>query len=171
MINMKKLKNLFLLLCSILALTTLTACDPQRASELAEGFSTESDVRMKFGEPEQVWQEPNGVRVLEYNRQPEGTTNYMISIGPDGKMLALRQVLSPANFAKITPGMDVQEVRRMLGKPMKMTPFPSQTRWHYDWRYQDGPNNSDRKIFTVILTSDLKVVSTQSVEDPGLRPN
>ncbi len=161
-------KKMLLLLCSTLF---LAACDPQRVSELEEGFSTESDVRMKFGEPVKVWQEPNGVHVLEYDRQPEGTTNYMISIGADGKMLALRQVLSPANFAKITQGMSEEDVLRRLGNPMKKTPFPSQTRWHYDWRYQDGPNNSDRKVFTVIFTSDLKVVSTQSVEDPGLRPN
>ncbi|MEN9374397.1 MAG: hypothetical protein RIR79_1949 [Pseudomonadota bacterium] len=165
------MKKLLWLLCSSSLVFSLAACDPQRISELEEGLSTESDVRMKFGEPEQIWQEPNGVRVLEYNRQPEGTVNYMISIGPDSKMTALRQVLSPANFAKITPGMDAQEVRRRLGKPMKMTPFPSEARWHYDWRYQDGPNNSDRKIFTIIFTSDLKVVSTQSVEDPQLRGN
>ena len=116
-----------------------------------------------------MWQEPNGVHVLEYDRQPEGTTNYMIAIGSDGKMTSLRQVLSPANFEKIKPGMDAQEVRRRLGKPMKMTPYPHQSVWHYDWRYQDGPNVSDRKIFTVVFTADLKVISTQSAEDPKLR--
>lgn len=162
-------RRYFVPLCA--ALLLLTGCDQQTISELEEGLSTESDVRMKFGEPDAVWQEPNGSHTLEYDRQPEGTTNYMITIGADGKMSALRQVLSPVNFAKITPGMDVQEVRRRLGKPMKTTPFPHQSQWHYDWRYQDGPNNSDRKIFTVIFTSDLKVISTQSVEDPQLRGN
>ena len=168
---MASFKHLARLAAIAVAALASIACDPQRISELEEGVSSEVDVRDRFGVPDNVWSEPDGAHTLEYNRQPAGQRNYMITIGANGTMSALRQVLTPDNFALITPGMALQEVRRRLGKPMKMTPFPSETRWHYDWRYQDGPNNSDRKIFTVILTSDLKVVSTQSVEDPALRPN
>ncbi|MDO9164923.1 MAG: outer membrane protein assembly factor BamE [Rhodoferax sp.] len=145
----------------------LSACDVQRIAELEEGVATEGDVRMKFGEPEKIWDGANGARIFEYNRQPEGAKNYMITIGTDGKMSALRQVLTPENFAKIQPGMAMEEVRRMLGKPMKVTPFELQKSWHYDWRYIDGPNESDKKIFTVIFNSDLRVVSTASVVDTG----
>ncbi|MDO8448619.1 MAG: outer membrane protein assembly factor BamE [Rhodoferax sp.] len=145
----------------------LSACDVQRIAELEEGVATEGDVRMKFGEPEKIWEGANGARIFEYNRQPEGAKNYMITIGTDGKMSALRQVLTPENFAKIQPGMAMEEVRRMLGKPMKITPFELQKTWHYDWRYIDGPNESDKKIFTVIFNSDLRVVSTASVVDTG----
>src|SRR5438270_7750525 len=81
---------------------TLSACDPKKISELEEGVSTEADVRARFGEPAAVYEEANGDRTFEYPRQPAGQTNYMISIGPDGKMTALRQVVKPANFAKIT---------------------------------------------------------------------
>lgn len=151
---------LFLMIC-------LAACDVQRIAELEEGVATEGDVRMKFGEPEKIWEGANGARIFEYNRQPEGARNYMITIGTDGKMSALRQVLTPANFANIQPGMAMEEVRRMLGKPMKITPFELQKTWHYDWRYIDGPNESDKKIFTVIFNSDLRVVSTASVVDTG----
>lgn len=38
-------------------------------------------------------------------------------------------------------------------------------KWHYDWRYMDGPNATDTKIFTVVFNSDLKVISTGSVVD------
>lgn len=156
------------LLGSMLA---MTACDDQRIRELEEGVATEGDVRMKFGEPEKVWDGENGARIFEYNRQPAGAKNYMITIGPDGKMTALRQVLAPHVFAKITPGMPMESVRRMLGKPMKMTPYELKKVWHYDWRYMDGPNASDAKIFTVVFDSDLKVVSTSSVADAALSPN
>jgi len=149
----------------------LTACDSQRISELEEGVATEGDVKMKFGEPEKVWEGENGARIFEYNRQPAGATNYMITIGPDGKMTALRQVLAPHVFAKIEPGMPMETVRKMLGKPMKITPFELKKVWHYDWRYMDGPNTSDAKIFTVVFNSDLKVLSTGSVADPALSPN
>ena len=149
----------------------LVGCDPQRIAELEEGVATETDVSKRFGEPLAVWDGAGGARVLEYSRQPEGHKNYMITIGPDGKMTALRQVLAPHIFAKIEPGMPMETVRRMLGKPMKMTPYELKNVWHYDWRYMDGPNGSDAKIFTVVFNSDLKVLSTGSVADPALSPN
>ena len=149
----------------------LPACDNQRISQLEEGVASEGDVKMKFGEPEKIWDGENGAKIFEYNRQPAGAINYMITIGTDGKMSALRQVLTPQNFAKITPGMMMEDVRRMLGKPMKITPYELQMKWHYDWRYMDGPNVTDTKIFTVVFNPDLKVISTGSAVDPALNPN
>jgi hypothetical protein len=146
----------------------LSGCDVQNIRELEEGVSTEADVKKRFGEPEAVWDGPDGVRIFEYNRQPAGHQNYMISIGPDGKMAALRQVLTPRNFAQIQPGMPMETVRRMLGRPMKITPFDRVAEVHHDWRYQDGPNTSDSKIFTVVYDRDLKVLRTLSVRDPAL---
>jgi outer membrane protein assembly factor BamE (lipoprotein component of BamABCDE complex) len=156
---------------ALLAALTLTACDPQAISELEEGVSTEADVRERFGAPEAIWDGPDGAQIYEYNRQPAGHTNYMITIGADGKMSALRQVLTPQNFARVEVGMPMEAVRRMLGKPMKITPYELKRQTHYDWRYQDGPNTSDTKIFTVVFDSDLKVVSTGSMTDPALQPN
>jgi SmpA / OmlA family len=143
----------------------LLGCDNQRISQLEEGVASEGDVKMKFGEPEKVWDGANGAKIFEYNRQPAGTQNYMITIGTDGKMSALRQVLTPQNFAKITPGMMMEDVRKMLGKPMKITPYELKMQWHYDWRYADGPNVTDTKIFTVVFNPDLRVISTGSVVD------
>ena len=153
------------------ALLALLACDNQRISELEEGMSSEADVRARFGEPEKIWDAPNGGRTFEYNRQPAGHVNYMITIGTDGKMSALRQVLNKENFAKVQPGMMMEDVRKMLGKPMKITPFEQLRETHYDWRYRDGVNVADSKIFTVVFNPDLRVVSTRSVRDPGLEPN
>lgn len=159
----------------------LTGCDPQRIAELEEGVATEADVRARFGEPEKIWEASDmastpspgaaaapGARTFEYNRQPEGMVNYMITIGADGRMSALRQVLSPQNFSKITPGMSMEQVRKMLGKPMKITPYTGQQRTHYDWRYLNPPNTP--MLFTVVFDSDLKVVSTASVEEALASP-
>jgi outer membrane protein assembly factor BamE (lipoprotein component of BamABCDE complex) len=146
----------------------LLGCDVQNISELEEGFSTEEDVREKMGEPEAVWDGPDGAQIYEYNRQPAGHRNYMITIGPDGRMASLRQVLTPENFAQVQPGMDMTDVRKMLGKPMKITLYEAKRETHYDWRYLDGSNTSDSKIFTVVFDNDLKVVSTMSVSDPDL---
>jgi hypothetical protein len=51
---------------------------------------------------------------------------------------------------------------------MKTTPFELKAEVHHDWRYQDGPNTSDSKIFTVVYDRDMKVLRTQSVPDPAL---
>lgn len=146
----------------------LAACDQQAISELEEGVSTEADVREKFGPPEAVWDGPDGAQVYEYNRQPAGYQNWQITIGPDGKMAALRQVLNPRTFAQVQPGMPMEDVRRLLGKPMKITAYELKREVHYDWRWRDGPNESDSQVFTVIFSPDLRVISTMSVRDPDL---
>lgn len=156
------------LLALVVGGAALVGCDVQRVAELEEGVSTEADVRQRFGEPEAIWDEPGGVKVLEYNRQPEGHQNYMISIGTDGKMAALRQVLNIANLATIEPGMPMETVRRRLGKPKSISQWPAKGEVHYDWRFQDGPNRSDAKIFTVVFSPDLRVLRTETTTDPDL---
>ncbi|QHE89027.1 outer membrane protein assembly factor BamE [Hydrogenophaga sp. BPS33] len=160
---------------SVLALiglgSLLAACDPVNISELEEGVSTEADVRERFGKPENIWEGEDGAQIYEYNRQPEGSVNYMITIGPDGKMAALRQVLNPRTFAQVTPGMPMEQVRRMLGKPMKITTYALKRETHYDWRYLEGASRETSKIFTVVFDPDLKVVSTMSTRDPELDRN
>jgi len=146
----------------------LTACDPQNISELEEGVSTEADVRERFGAPEAVWDGEDGAQIYEYNRQPAGHTNYMITIGADGKMSSLRQVLTPRTFAQVQAGMPMETVRRMLGKPMKITTYPLKRETHYDWRYFESPGVGESKVFTVVFDADLKVVSTMSTRDPDL---
>jgi hypothetical protein len=145
-------------------LLALAGCDAQRIGELEEGLATEADVRAKFGEPGNVWDAPGGARIFEYNRQPAGQRNYMITIGADGRMAALRQVLTPVNFAKVVPGMSMEEVRKILGKPAKITPFELKREVHYDWRYLVAPNTA--MVFTVIFNTDYRVLRTQSVPDP-----
>ena len=147
------------LAAAVVAALALVACDQQRISELEEGLSTEAEVRERFGVPDYIWDEGGGARTLEYNRQPAGERNYMITIGPDGKMSALRQVLTPQNFALITPGMDLGEVRRRLGRPAKVTPYALRGETHHDWRFLEPP--SERKMFTVISTDGRTVARTQ----------
>jgi hypothetical protein len=154
---------------ALLVILALLACDPKRIRELEEGVSTEADVRARFGTPENIWDGPGGERVFEYNRQPSGHQNYMISIGPEGKMIALRQVLNPRNFAKVQPGMMMEDVRKLLGKPMKRTPYPLKNEIAWDWRYMQPPNTS--MVFTVWFDPDYRVVRTGTAPDPEALEN
>ncbi len=144
----------------LVLLGALAGCDLQRLSELQVGTSTEADVRQRFGEPERVWDEPGGARTFEYNRQPAGSVNYMITIGPDGRLAALRQVLAPAEFAQIVPGMTVDEVRRRLGKPMKVMTYALKNETEWDWRWNDG--GTQPMIFTAVFGSDGRVLRSGS---------
>ncbi len=163
----------------------LVGCDQQRIAELEEGVATEADVRARFGEPEKTWSAADmasvpatggaaqaltapGARTLEYNRQPQGMVNYMITIGSDGKMSALRQVLNPQNFAAVLPGMSMEQVRKLLGKPFKTTPYALKNQTHYDWRYLNPPNTP--MIFSVVMDADLRVVNSASVVEESVNP-
>jgi hypothetical protein len=87
----------------------------------------------------------------------------MIGIGHDGRMTSLRQVLNPANFAKVQPGMMMEDVRKMLGQPMKKAPMPLKNEIAWDWRYMEPPNTS--MVFTVWFNPDYRVVRTSTAPD------
>ncbi len=142
----------------------LAACDPQRIEKLEEGVATEADVRKQFGNPHAVATNPDGSNVLEYPRQPEGWTNYLITIGPDGKMSSLRQLLTPANFAKVTPGMDKLAVMALLGKTAKTQFFQLKGEEVWDWRFKEGGNLA--KMFSVTFDGQGKVVGSATMDDP-----
>jgi outer membrane protein assembly factor BamE (lipoprotein component of BamABCDE complex) len=146
----------------ILGLATV-GCDQQRIKELEEGVSTEADVRARFGEPAAIYAETDGGRTFEYPRQPEGQTNYMITIGGDGKMSALRQVVRPDLFAKVTPGLDKAQVRRLIGRPATTQVYDLKQEEVWDWRYHA---NGENRLFAVTFDMAGKVTGTQTLLDP-----
>ncbi|MBL8359324.1 MAG: outer membrane protein assembly factor BamE [Rubrivivax sp.] len=148
---------------TLAAAALLTACDPQRIEKLEEGVATEADVRKQFGNPAAVSTRPDGSKVLEYPRQPEGWTNYVIVIGPDGKMSSLRQLLTPASFAKVQPGQDKLAVMDTLGKAAKTAHYALKNEEVWDWRYKDG---TVAKVFRVTFDGQGRVVSTATMDDP-----
>ena len=156
------------LAAALACIVGLAGCDPQRIDQLEEGVSTEADVHALFGQPENVWDVPGG-RVLEYNRQPAGQKNYMITIGADGKMSALRQVLTPENFAKVQPGMPMEELRKLLGKPAKVTPYALKRETEWDWRWVQPPNSP--MVFTAVLNDQQDVVRSGSTHDRSTDAN
>ncbi len=141
---------------------TLLGCDQQRIDALEEGVSTEAEVRAQFGQPTTIWPEADGARTFEYNRQPQGNQNYMITIGPDGTMTALRQVLAPHVFEQVRPGMSQEQVRRLLGQPAQRTTYDLKQETDWDWRWMDPPTR--QMVFTVTFGSDGRVLRSGSRE-------
>lgn len=150
-------------LMTLLTLGLLAGCDQTRIAKLQEGVSTEVEVRAQFGEPAATYVEDNGSRTLEYPRQPEGTTNYMITIGVDGTMVSLRQVLNPKTFAQVSPGLDQAAVRRLLGRPAKIQHYELKNEDVWDWHWMDG---QAPKLFSVTFDDAGHVTGTAIMDDP-----
>lgn len=146
----------------VLGLISFAGCDQQSMDELHVNVSTEADVRARLGEPARIWPEPDGAQTLEYNRQPEGHVNYMITIGPGGTMTALRQVLTPENFERVQPGMEQLAVRRLLGMPAKRVTYDLNHETDWNWNWLDGTTRA--MVFTATFGPDGRVRRTGSQE-------
>jgi hypothetical protein len=146
-----------------LAAAALAACEPQRAERLVEDVSTEADVKRMFGEPKTVTVQPDGSRVLEYPRQPEGWANYVMTIGPNGKLASLKQLLNAENFARIQPGLTKDEVRKVLGPQARARSFELKKEEVWEWRFRDG---QESKVFSVTYDASGRVTGTHVGEDP-----
>jgi SmpA / OmlA family len=114
----------------------LGGCDVGIES-LKPGVSTAREVRSVLGEPTFQWQEADGSAVWEYAGPRAGYVTYMVTMGGDGVMRALHQVLTEEYFAKVRPGMDKAQIRRLLGRPMEVVTLPA--RGEEVWTWQHGP--------------------------------
>lgn len=144
------------------ALLTLLGCD--RTNELRPGISTTAEVIDKLGRPTMEWQE-GANKVWEYPFTPEGTRNYMLTIGPDGILKAMEQVLTPENFAKVQPGMTREQIRRLLGKPASMQFFTLKQEEVWEWKEQTPHPSSDMR-FNVHFSNTGIVTGTGRYEYP-----
>ena len=84
-------------------------------------------------------------------------------------MSALRQVLTPQNFAQVQPGMAMEQLRKMLGKPARRTPYPLKKETEWEWRWLQPPNSP--MVFTVVLDNDQRVVRAGSSPDRSVEAN
>ncbi len=151
-----------ILLILIGPLLALIGCDGARLAQLRVGQSTEADVCAQFGKPDEVHALADGGRLLEFSRQPEGVANYMITIGPDGKLRSVVQALQPATFAQVKPGQSRADVRQLLGRPAYQRHFDLKNEDLWEWRWQDG---AQTKLFGVTFNGQGSVVGSGSSDD------
>jgi hypothetical protein len=94
------------------------------------------EARMKLGQPADIWKNPDGSETWEYRYGPAGFRTYMVAIGPDRAVRAVDQVLQDAFFSKITPGMQRDQVHRLLGKPKEIQRYDRLHEEVWSWRYR-----------------------------------
>lgn len=160
---MKKRFTLLTMICVSMTLV-LSGCDDQQGEQvmgklkaflnaikpdslllrgLTPGVTTEAEIRDQMGKPETERTFEDGSKRFEYPRGPQGTTTYMVDIDAHGKLVAVTQVLTAANFAKVRIGMTEDEVRRLLGKPGGIAVYRLKPETVWSWKWQEGGPSGD----------------------------
>ena len=114
--------------------------------------ATREEVISRYGQPSNVVSLASGTR-LQYSRQPAGQYALMVDLDAANRVISVRQVLNPADFARVVPGQwSRQDVEREFGRPASMGRVGSWAgdimtyRWldvdqpMYFWVYLDAAN-------------------------------
>jgi hypothetical protein len=145
-------------LASLLAVLFAAGCASYSGRGLEAGVSTEAQVRGLMGTPAAEYAGPGGSRNLAYPHGPLGIETFMAEVGPDGRLVAVRQVLNEENFRGISRGMTRDEVLLRIGPPGETMEFPNLKQVAWDYRFRDLWGYT--AIFSVSLDRAGLVVST-----------
>jgi hypothetical protein len=118
----------------------LAGCASYSGQGLVPGQATADEVEAKMGPSAERRPGTNGETVRYYPRQPNGRQTYAARFGPDGKLRAIEQRLTPANVGWLMPGAwRAENVRDLFGPPYQAQYFANLEReiWTYKM-YADG---------------------------------
>lgn len=122
---------------------------------------TEAAVLARLGTPHERVTRPGGQRLV-FVRGPMGKHTWMVELGADGRVQSLEQVLEPARFAKVQPGMSQAQVRELLGPPAERRRLAIEGRSLEAWRFQ----TYDCLLFAVTLNNIGRVLDAGYMPDP-----
>ena len=138
--------------CLLAAALALSGC-AVLAPTLPKPGQDEAGVRALMGTPTGRYTLPGGAQRLEYAKGPEGRETFMVDLDPAGKVTGTAQVLNERQFAKVTNGMDKEDLLRLIGRPGKRQhEFQDRETWY--WLYP----TYDCLHFAVTLSPMGKVV-------------
>ncbi|HEY8879351.1 MAG TPA: outer membrane protein assembly factor BamE [Roseateles sp.] len=150
-----------------LCLTLLAGCaTPDRDARLQPGVSSEAAVIAIYGQPNRIWPEAGGGRTLEYSTQPMGRHCYMVRLAADGRLISVEDGLSPANRARIEPGMTPEQVSRLLGRERSRVFFSNSGEDVWDWTIEPDQTGYGMR-FNVHFKDGVVARTTQSMVFPS----
>ncbi len=151
-----------LLAAALLAI--LTAC---MGPALRPGVDTEAAVLHRMGSPVMEWTHADGSRQLAYPTGPFGVHTWMVRIAPDGRLERIENVLAEEHFARVKPGMSMEDVLQVLG-PVDpsggVTYFERRDELVWEWLYCPDWRRLSR-FYVLFDGTTGKVRSTMSLMD------
>ena len=107
---------------------------------------------------------PGGGTRLEFAQGGFGKQTHMLDFDAQGQLIASTQVLTPAHFATIVPGLTSDEVLRRLGRPAQVFTVGWQQLRVWNYRFAGG----DCVWFQVsIANADARVTEAGIGTDPA----
>lgn len=137
--------------------------DARRFGALAAARSREAEVLARAGRPSETRQLPDGSRWLEYSRQPEGHTNWRVTLDAGGRVQGCEQLLSAERLARVGPGLNEAEVLALLGPPGARRRYRAQSGDTLVWRHRA---RGTAGCFVVTLDAQDRVLSAAHEIDP-----
>lgn len=160
-------------LLALMATLLLTACATYSYSGagLKPGEARLDDVLKAMGPPAMRWQYADGAQQLAYPRGPWGVHTFMVFLGPDGRLQRIENVMDETAFAHVRPGMNKDQVLRVLGPsfPGWTAYFQARDELVWEWRYCDQWNEAAR--FDVLFDGTrgtVRSTQTQTEAQMGL---
>ena len=136
----------------------LSGCASYSGRGLKPGEDSLENVLHVMGQPAMRWKESDGSVNLFFPRGPMGLETYMVTIGPDGKLRKIENVLDDKNFARIKAGMTKDEVLHILGPSYSVWTvyYKSRDELAWEWRYCDDTSKTAR--FDVLIDNSKSTV-------------
>lgn len=126
------------------------------SSSVAPG-TPRADVIARLGQPTRAVPLPSGER-LQYSLQPMGQYATMVDLDGAGRVVSARQVLTPAEFARVVDGQWTRaDVEREFGPPARVDRVHSWSGDVLTYRWNDGSD----MFFWVYLDARQVVQRTQ----------
>ena len=153
---------------SLLATVLLAACASYNGSGLRPGEARLDDVQGLMGPPAMRWQDADGSVQLAYPRGPLGYLTFMVTLGPDGRLRSIANVLEENSFARIRAEMTKDDVLRVLGPSDsgKTVYFKARDELVWGWRFCQLGGTAGSFMVLFDGTSG-RVRSTMAVTEPS----
>lgn len=150
-------------LTTALLLCLLAAC---AAQPFVPGKSTRDEVLRAWGVPAMRWAEPDGGERLAYPMGPMGYDTYMVTLGPEGKVRRVANVLVEEEFAQVRAGESKEDILRRFGPPFWVETYPQRHELVWEWRYCDVWTYPAR--FDVLFDTSTGLVRSTLTQREGL---
>ncbi len=154
---------------AVVATVALGGCTTLlKDQRLQPGVTTGAQVQQLYGPPSYVWPEADGGHTLEYATQPFGRTCYMVRVDAQDRLVNVRDALSPAERARVVPGMTPEQVTRMLGRERTRVFFRNSGEDVWDWNVPPEMNGYLRR-FNVHFKDGVVLRTSYSAVYPDRR--